>query len=420
MSCTRNLLVGFVKRWASPSPVTRHLSIGTSDLIPGLRRPTPRRRQFSTSFPSQRRYKADKFWGVSGRGSTAASSTLAMANNEAAVETLRDHQSQSGSHKVNNNSTLCDTAVVIRYQPGNERFQMQITLLNGKVFNFDRSCSDSLSNVLSRITTNISKKVKSFDGSVNFIGIDLSEINPDTVAIDAVLRTAVESSSSVQLQVGDNLYDVVFNPPEVYSVKFVGACLPTFPLFPYRMETSENFCKEKSLFKWEFSKEKPSPKVPPKLRKKSNDESIQNHGRASEWTVCGNDFIFTPEKDMQGGYLKFSCIPSNGTAYGKSFSIVLPNPVGILPVETFLYQSRLSQLTPKAESGDCLRVLTYNVLADTYATPEWFISSPKESLEAGYRLPILNNEIQSYQADIICLQEVDEKYYTVSTGNSEN
>ncbi|CAL8072870.1 unnamed protein product [Orchesella dallaii] len=321
---------------------------------------------------------------------------------------------------------------VIRYLPGDERFQMQVFLKSGKTFNFDRSCSDTVSAVVARMTTNITKKVKKFDGSIKFllgsesfpVASSGAEGTPEgeDVEIEKILKAASTSPNghnALKLQIGEDVYDVIFNPPEVYLAKFLSVYMPTFPLFPYRIETSDNFRKECSYYKWEYSREKPTPEVPAKLRKKSKDESTATAegcgdnglGGSSTWKPCGSSIVLTPEKGMEGGYLRFSCIPSNGNTFGKPFTMTLANPIGSIPVERFLYEERLSRMPPKRTEGDFLRVLTYNVLADTYATPEWFISSPKESLDAGYRLPILNKEIQLYRADLICLQEVDEKYF---------
>lgn len=317
----------------------------------------------------------------------------------------------------NGGDVLGEMATVIRYQPGNERFQMQINLQNGRTFNFDRKVEDTVSSVLSRMVTNISKKVKNFNGTVKFLSANGNDVNlnEETTPMEKLLGNAFSYSSDLKLQVDEQVYEVVLNPPEIHLAKFFNVYMPTFPLFPYRMETSDNFDKKKSLYKWEFSREKPIPGTPPKSRKKAKNESISNadNNLGANWIECGLSFTFTPEPGMEGGYLRFSCTPSNGKMFGKSFSKVLTNPIVPLQVDTFLYQERLSRLSPKKEEGDCLRVLSYNVLADTYATPEWFISSPKESLDVGYRLPILNKEITAYQADLICLQEVDEKYFEV-------
>lgn len=338
----------------------------------------------------------------------ATASTMAQL-----VETTCTSKAEEDVAAVESNlSILKETAAVIRYQPNDERFQMQITLYNGKTFNFDRKCSDSVSAVVTRMVVNISKKVKKFNGTVKVISAEDIDENEE---IGRVLTNVIESSTNLKLQVGEDVYDVVFNPPEVHTAKFLSTCLATLPLFPYRMETSSNFSKEQSIYEWRFSLEKPKPVPPAKLRKKCQDEfTTDTHKYDESWVKCGSSLVLTPTSDMVGGYLQFRCIPSNGKVFGKPFILSLPNQVQPVPVDKFLFQERLSRLNPKPEGDDCFRVLSYNVLADTYATPEWFFSSPKESLDAGYRLPVLNQEIQSYQADIICLQEVDDKYFEVS------
>lgn len=328
-------------------------------------------------------------------------------------------------HSVSSNGIVVGKEVtVIRYQLGDERFQMQITLQNGKVFNFERKATDTVANVVARMVANISKKMKKFDGEVRFLMDNGKELDgkEETTEMESLLSIAMSSSGSLKIQVDEHIYTVVMNPPEFYAAKFFNVYMPTFPLFPYRMETSSNFDKMASLYSWEFSRNKPDLGTPPKLRKKSKADggNIGAEDRvagSNSWVPCGSSLTFTPEPDMVGGYLKFSCTPSNGTTLGKPFSMVLSNPITPLQVEKFVYQERLSRLKPKKVDANCFRVITYNVLADTYATPEWFISSPKDSLDVGYRLPILNKEIKSYQADLILLQEVDEKFFEVSLGS---
>jgi CCR4-NOT transcription complex subunit 6 len=64
-------------------------------------------------------------------------------------------------------------------------------------------------------------------------------------------------------------------------------------------------------------------------------------------------------------------------------------------------------LTKKIQdySQNYLRVVQYNVLAQCYTA---FIGPPTDFLEINYRLQNLKREILSYDADIICLQELDQ------------
>jgi CCR4-NOT transcription complex subunit 6 len=60
---------------------------------------------------------------------------------------------------------------------------------------------------------------------------------------------------------------------------------------------------------------------------------------------------------------------------------------------------------------DKLRVLSYNILADGYATPEQYYYCPSWALEWDYRKTGILKEISQHDCDIICLQEVEAKQY---------
>ena len=63
-------------------------------------------------------------------------------------------------------------------------------------------------------------------------------------------------------------------------------------------------------------------------------------------------------------------------------------------------------------------MVTYNILADQYASTEsakteLFVSCPSECLQPGYRRPLVLQELLQYNADVICLQEVDQKMFSL-------
>jgi len=61
----------------------------------------------------------------------------------------------------------------------------------------------------------------------------------------------------------------------------------------------------------------------------------------------------------------------------------------------------------RRKGGKGLRVLQYNVLADAYARAAWLPYCKRSSLNWEYRKHNLLGEILGYNADLICLQEVD-------------
>lgn len=59
-----------------------------------------------------------------------------------------------------------------------------------------------------------------------------------------------------------------------------------------------------------------------------------------------------------------------------------------------------------SRNGKRFTVLTYNILADLYATQQAFPTSEPYALLWQYRRQLILQELELYNADIICLQEV--------------
>lgn len=64
-----------------------------------------------------------------------------------------------------------------------------------------------------------------------------------------------------------------------------------------------------------------------------------------------------------------------------------------------------------SNSNESFTVLDYNILAEKYATTQMYGYTPTYSLAWPYRRENLFTEIQSYHADIVCLQEVEASQY---------
>lgn len=60
--------------------------------------------------------------------------------------------------------------------------------------------------------------------------------------------------------------------------------------------------------------------------------------------------------------------------------------------------------TPRLRQIGVFRVLTYNVLAEIYATRQMYPYCPVWALSWSFRSELLRRELQSYNADILCLQ----------------
>lgn len=60
--------------------------------------------------------------------------------------------------------------------------------------------------------------------------------------------------------------------------------------------------------------------------------------------------------------------------------------------------------TPRLRQIGVFRVLTYNILAEIYATRQMYPYCPVWALTWTFRREMLQRELQTYNADIICLQ----------------
>ena len=73
-------------------------------------------------------------------------------------------------------------------------------------------------------------------------------------------------------------------------------------------------------------------------------------------------------------------------------------------------------------AASTLKAVTYNLLADKYAVSGFHSYCPARWLEWSYRLPRILKELDDYDADVMCLQEVgrrcpipDQNYHQSST-----
>jgi mRNA deadenylase 3'-5' endonuclease subunit Ccr4 len=135
--------------------------------------------------------------------------------------------------------------------------------------------------------------------------------------------------------------------------------------------------------------------------------------------VCKDSRSYTPTFDDADKELSVMITPirpnHNGEGCQEAYQF-------LEPVEMELPENKLLRLRPEWQQPRAqrsltggiseLRVLTYNILADQNAFSKtkmpYYPYVPSEILMRSRRMPLLLYEILAYQADVICLQEVDE------------
>lgn len=142
--------------------------------------------------------------------------------------------------------------------------------------------------------------------------------------------------------------------------------------------------------------------------------------------VCSDSNSFTPEEAHIGKTVSVLISPvregcHSGRGYEEAFQF--QHKVEPLPENTItkLRQGDVwTNRNRRSEAKDSsLRVLTYNILADQNAysragsgkTISFYPYVDLSTLDKARRMPLLLHEILSYQADVICLQEVDESIW---------
>ncbi|MBN3302121.1 PDE12 phosphodiesterase, partial [Amia calva] len=212
----------------------------------------------------------------------------------------------------------------------------------------------------------------------------------DCVADDALNADAWQDGAV--LHVGDSKYRVERNPPTFTNLE-----LPKFLLagFPVCIKVDIEFGELRySLFKW-FKESIPD---------------AEKNGLAQCWVEAGNERVFTPSNVDIGLKLKVQCTPGNNDRFGLSRELVTATTVEAGP-GTCTFDNR-HMYTNRVTDDSTIRAVSYNILADIYAQTELSKTAlypycAPYALEIDYRQSLLKKELAGYNADVVCLQEVD-------------
>ncbi|KAK9888902.1 hypothetical protein WA026_001123 [Henosepilachna vigintioctopunctata] len=131
------------------------------------------------------------------------------------------------------------------------------------------------------------------------------------------------------------------------------------------------------------------------------------------WEEVGNSYDYTINKNDLGHYLKVVCVPvSDKLSEGPPAEAISQRTVQEFPeLPMCPFQSR-HQYTKNILQKIDFRFLTYNTLSNRYTEMNLAFSyCPSEVLAIDYRKQLIYQELKGYNADIICLQEIDNREY---------
>ncbi|KAH8241525.1 hypothetical protein KR026_010129 [Drosophila bipectinata] len=294
---------------------------------------------------------------------------------------------------IRNESDSNELNIAFRYV--NEKFNVD------REFNFCRKPEELTQAVLARIQTNVHKELskklkKKLDQLPAEVNVNLYQEGSDASFNEITFAELLSSNvNGVKLKVLEHSFNMVVNPPWVKILQLPKCILAGCLVYPTKFEMQFGD-RESSEGTWYRSK------VP----------------GSSQWELCGQGFRYDPKSEDIGYFMKFVVAPKNDKGMvgplmeSVSKSAVQAGP-GACP-----FEARQKYTPTFLKSSDELRVMTYNLLADLYTDSDYtrthlFPYCPPEYLQIDYRKQLFVKEITGYHADLICLQEVDQRIFDV-------
>ncbi|KAF3690268.1 2',5'-phosphodiesterase 12 [Channa argus] len=207
------------------------------------------------------------------------------------------------------------------------------------------------------------------------------------------------------LQVGNVKYSVQRNPPILTTVELPVSLLAGFPVCPKLEVEFGNI--EDCEFTWYKAN----------IPATSTEAAGEGQAQDTSWIQVGCGRVHIPSNQDIGCRLKLLCTPRAGSRSGVAKEVVSVGTVEAGPgVCTF---DNRHAFTVKAAEWPTMRVVSYNILADVYAQTELsktvlYPYCAPYAMQLDYRQNLIKKELTGYNADIICLQEVDKGVFTDS------
>lgn len=322
---------------------------------------------------------------------------------------------------------------VVRCVPSEPKLSLSFALADGSHKNMQRDQSEPLGRALSRIATNALKghakvaaaKKSKKNRAHSSGGAACAATGPEPGATcepvvklyyreeavaEDVLNVDAWQDGAV-LQIGDVKYKVERNPPAFTELQLPRYIMAGFPVCPkLGLEFGD---PASSMFRW-YKEVKPGAAEPGDSSLASSSHSLQS----SAWIETGvNERVYTPCNADIGLRLKLHCTPGNGQRFGPSRELESVCPVEAGPGTCTFDHRHL--YTKKVTEDSFIRTVSYNILADTYAQTEFsrtvlYPYCAPYALELDYRQNLIQKELTGYNADLICLQEVDRAVFSDS------
>eukprot|EP00929_Paragymnodinium_shiwhaense_P065707 TRINITY_DN32916_c0_g1_i2.p1 TRINITY_DN32916_c0_g1~~TRINITY_DN32916_c0_g1_i2.p1 ORF type:complete len:811 (-),score=162.90 TRINITY_DN32916_c0_g1_i2:11-2443(-) len=272
---------------------------------------------------------------------------------------------------------------------------------------FDRARNEAISKTLKRMRISLEKAGLPIQADEE-VDVALLKGSGERLDGSTELWKAFVACQAVWLLIGAWRFAIRVNKPEVLSLKVHGRPMVGFPLLPKAV--GFNCTAEDMAWKWWCRAADGSTSVvsdkrmyepaasdvgatlfveakPPVRLLEVEGDALVDQAEDSGWQTAEVGVVDASLENVDVGYAGVRC---EAMAVAASSSAAVGAP------------------------GSSFRVISYNVLADAYrhCWDEIFHHYCEQSYTASdYRLQVARKEIASYKGDIICMQEVDAKFF---------
>ncbi|XP_050438056.1 2',5'-phosphodiesterase 12 isoform X2 [Adelges cooleyi] len=212
------------------------------------------------------------------------------------------------------------------------------------------------------------------------------KVNGQTVPDETKCSQVFDGKNiNISLEINDKTLSVMVDLPIINDL-LLGKPYKCLMLYPYAFDKGYNVSILKSKYTW--------------YRVKSNNV-----------VKVGNSIAYIPSDDDIKCKLKLVCEPCNEEGHFGPTVEVLSEEVVDNIIDNYPFEKRLID-----KPSNSFRVLSYNILAEDYtktkeAKNEMYPYCSASILASSYRNPLLLKELTAYEADILCLQEVELKFF---------
>ncbi|XP_034481423.1 2',5'-phosphodiesterase 12 [Drosophila innubila] len=278
-------------------------------------------------------------------------------------------------------------------------------------FNFCRRMDECVDEALTRIRNNVekelnkrSKKKSNVDTPVALIPSDIlvelhRKDSEDRISGITFAELLSDIGKGLELRVIDKSFELVLNRPWVGGLQLPSSIMAGYLVYPLKLELQFS-TREHCLGQW-YKALKPKSGV-------FNEKTI--------WEACSEGLIYMVSEADIDYYLKLVVTPRNEIGItGPPVEYISKSPVQAGPSDC-PYEIRQRYTTKPLESPTQFRVVSYNLLADLYADGDYarktlFPYCAASALKIDYRKQLFIKELVGYNADLLCLQEVDIKIF---------